>query len=161
MMNNEEKFNLGFFKNIALNNVNFEEGEDLGKEKLKQIINLVNDNRKKFENDIIFACHNKIDFGYTFGSNEKDDEFFEETLKPYLIIPTSREEYQNNIDKVNKNNYSEEMKEIIDYEKLFSNMSVSISVGDEFIVEISDSWLFDDPISIVFDYTLSVEDVWE
>ena len=78
-----------------------------------------------------------------------------------MIIPTSREEYQNNIDKVNKNNYSEEMKEIIDYEKLFSNMSVSISVGDEFIVEISDGWLFDDPISIVFDYTLSVEDVWE
>lgn len=50
----------------------------------------------------------------------------------------SREEYQEKVNKINIVNYKEEMKKIIDYNKLF-----------------------DDPIDIVFDYNLEVQDIWE
>lgn len=74
----------------------------------------------------------------------------------------SREEYQEKVNKINIVSYKEEMKKIIDYNKLFSDTDIKITVRPgKFVIEISDSGLFDDPIDIVFDYTLEVQDVWE
>ena len=165
-MNSEKKIDLCFFKNIPINQIEFEDEDyeeiDFSENKLNEIVQLVNNNKERFEDEIISACRNKIDFDYTLGSDEEDNTFFEETLKPYMKSPISRDEYQEKVNKINTDNYKEEMKKIIDYNKLFYDEDIKITIRpDEFVIEISDGGLFDDPIDIVFDYNLEVQDVWE
>ena len=165
-MNSEKMIDLCFFKNIPVNQIEFENEEyekiDISESKMNDIIQLVNDNAEKFKAEIIFACRNKINFDYTFGNDEEDNTFFEETLKPYIKSYMSREEYQEKVNKISIDNYNKEMEKIIDYNKLFSDTDIKITVRpDEFVIEISDGGLFADPIDVIFDYTLEVQDILE
>lgn len=165
-MNSEKMLDLCFFKNIPVNQIEFENEEyeiiDISESKMNDIIQLVNDNAEKFKAEIIFACRNKINFDYTFGNDEEDNTFFEETLKPYIKSYMSREEYQEKVNKISIDNYNKEMEKIIDYNKLFSDTDIKITVRpDEFVIEISDGGLFADPIDVIFDYTLEVQDILE
>ncbi|MBO5530087.1 MAG: hypothetical protein J5970_01680 [Bacilli bacterium] len=180
---NNETFDLAFFKNISFNDVEFDDvSPEEGKEKLNQMISFANSNKETFENKIISACSGVLDFDYTFGDDETDDEMFEERLGEYLLIPCSRTEYQNLVKTYNKELYdvsktkqqpgtfgvdiSEEderiyvidrMRKIVDYDKLFSNITPFICVGEEFSIEISDGDMFDDPVVVYFDYNVKVK----
>lgn len=178
---NNETFDLAFFKNIPINRVSFDDiSPEEGKEKLNHMINLINSNTEKFENIIISACSNILDFDYTFGDDDYDDEIFEERFREFLLIPCSRTEYQKLVKTYNhdvheeakKNQqpgtfdvcipedieriyYIDKMRKIVDYNKLFSHINPLICVGEDFMIEIGDGDLFDDPIVLYFDYDMN------
>jgi len=184
-MNNNELFNLGFLKNIPMGKVEFEDenGEFIdaneeSKKKLNNIINLIKENKEKFENWIIASCSSAINYDYCVGDAEEEDDFFEQCFKPYLLQEMTREEYQKNVELIEKRTYEEakksdnffleksmkyaqEMRKIFDYDKFFANNLVQgIVVGNEFSIEISDYDLIIDPIVIEFNYDLEVENVY-
>lgn len=186
----EDAFDIAFFKNVSMKKVEFGDGlsEAEGKEKLANIIKTANDNKEEFEDSIISACQNTLAFDITTGDNEEDDELFDNCFKESLLQPISREEYQEIVNKCNadvykatreKNNksetggyvvneadfkefYIEKMRKIVDYAKIFRNSAKIIVVEkNRFSIEISDGFLFDNPIVVVFDYNMKVIDVQE
>lgn len=185
-MNNNEVFDLAFFKNISMDEVSIDKEIVDGDVKLKNIINLINNNKEKFEDIVINSCSNILDFDFTQGSDEDDDMFFEDYFEEYLLKDINREEYQEIVNKyhhdvyeacinnknpdgcgiiidesVNKELFIDKMRQVIDYGKLFSDIPITITVSDDFKIEISDDGLFTEPIVIVFDYEMNVTDVWQ
>lgn len=179
-MNN--KFDLAFFKNIPMDVVEYEYiNEEEGYKKFLQFIELVKENQEKFENGIIDSCDGAIDYDYTFGDSQTDDEYFKDDIGKYLLKPMSREEYQSftlnckknvydackkkNTDVIDKedfyNFYTKPMREILDFNRLFGDTTVKVVVvgKEELSIEFTNNNIFNDSYCVIFDYDLNVIDV--
>ena len=167
-MENENLGNitLPLFGKIERSNIGFNlEEKEESDELIQEILSLISKNKEKFEKSVIETCYNKISFDFTLGSDEEDDELFDEYIKPYLVQPLSREEYQEKMYNVGVENMEQELREIIDFQRFFENIQASLYISDDdFNIEISDDGLFSDPLVIVFDYEdnkISLSDIWD
>ena len=159
---NEKNVKIGFFNEISQDKIQFDlQNINNSNEKLQELLSTINNNRSLFENNIIIACKNKISFDFTLGSDEEDDDFFEDAIKPYLLKEMSRTEYQNIFLSLNDENYLDEIKKIVNFEGLFSNIKPLLVIRDDiFSIEIHDIYFFENPLVIYFYYNLEIERVW-
>jgi len=129
-------------------------------------IDNIKKNEEKFNNLIIESTFPMYSFyEYTFGDEEADLDFFKRCIKPYLNKNMSMNEYQTymeNYDRTNINksdNDYEDLKKIIDFNKLFSEIHPLIEISNEqLVVEISDGDLFNDNIVIIIDNNIDLID---